>query len=217
MRHEMGHALHTLLTQARWPLLVQHMERAEMDELASQALELLSLPYLEKSAGGFYDPEDAQRSRSTLLVRVLELLVWACRLDAIQHWIYTHEGLRDGSGPTPAQIDAQWASLAERFSVGVDISGFESERSRDWQYFHVFQVPFYYLEYAIAYLGALQVWERARVDQEGALADYLEALSLGATRPLDELYRVAGVSFDVGRDMVARLTDLVVRELGDEV
>src|SRR5690554_3025351 len=216
MRHEMGHALHTLQTQERWPLLAQMSERAEMNELASQAMEFLTLPYLEEQKGGFYDAEGARRSRAALLVRALELLVWASRLDAIQHWIYTHPGLEDGSGPTPADIDAQWLKLAERFDAGVDHEGFEGSLKRGWQYFHLFQIPFYYLEYAIAYLGALQVWERSRQDQAGALKDYLHALSLGATRPLDELYRAADVSFDLDRRMLARVTDLVVSELGDE-
>lgn len=216
MRHEMGHALHTLKSQERWPLVWQMSSRAEMNELASQALEFLSLPYLERSKGGFYDEEGARRSRASLLVRALELLVWSCRLDAIQHWIYTHPGLRDGTGPTPADIDAQWLAIAERFDVGVNYGGLERGLRRGWQYFHLFQIPFYYLEYAIAYLGALQVWERSRADQAGALADYLEALSLGGTKPLDELYRVAGISFNFDRAMVARVTDLVVQELGDE-
>lgn len=216
MRHEMGHALHTLRTQERWPLLAHMAERPEMNELASQALEFLTLPYLEASEGGFYSAEDAQRSRASLLVRALELLVQACRIDAIQHFIYTHPGLQDGTGPSAAEIDAAWLEIGERFDVGVDYAGFERAKSRGWQYFHVFRIPFYYIEYAIAYLGALQVWERAKGDQAAALKDYLEALSLGATRPLDQLYEAAGISFDFDRRMIERLTDLVVQELGDE-
>ncbi len=216
MRHEMGHALHTLTTQQRWPLLMHMSDRPEMNELASQALEFLTLPYLEEAEGGFYGAEDAQRSRATLLVRALELLVWACRLDAIQHFIYTHPGLEGGTGPTADQIDDAWEALARRFDVGIDITGYEMARRRGWQYFHVFRAPFYYIEYAMAYLGALQVWERAREDQAAALADYLEALSLGGTKPLDELYRAAGVSFEFDRETIERLTELVVQELGQE-
>lgn len=216
MRHEMGHALHTLRTQERWPLLAHMSDRPEMNELASQALEFLTLPYLEAAEGGFYSAEDAHRSRASLLVRALELLVQACRIDAIQHFIYTHPGLQDGTGPSAADIDAAWLEIGARFDVGVDHTGFERAQSRGWQYFHVFQIPFYYIEYAIAYLGALQVWERAREDQAAALKDYLSALSLGATRPLNELYEAAGISFDFDRSMIERLTDLVVQELGDE-
>src|SRR5690606_3735183 len=216
MRHEMGHALHTLRTQERWPLLAHMAERPEMNELASQALEFLTLPYLEASEGGFYSAEDAQRSRASLLVRALELLVQACRIDAIQHFIYTHPGLQDGTGPRAAEIDAAWLEIGERFDVGVDDAGLERAKSRGWQYFRGFRIPFYYIECAIAYLGALQVWERAKGDQAAALKDYLEALSLGATRPLAQLYEAAGISFDFDRRMIERLTDLVVQELGDE-
>lgn len=213
MRHEMGHALHTLRTQERWPLLAQMSERPEMNELASQALELLTLPYLRE---GFYDEDGARRSRAALLVRALELLVSACRADALQHWIYTHPAVLDGTGLSAAQIDAEWLNLTRRFDLGVDYTGLERGLARGWQFFHIFRIPFYYLEYAIAYLGALQVWERARTDQAAALADYLQALSLGGTRPLDELYRVAGISFDFDQSMIDRLTELVVAELGDE-
>lgn len=213
MRHEAGHAFHAVLTQDRWPLLWHFSQRPEMNELASQAMELLTLPYLVKERGGFYSPADAARSQAALMVRALRLLVQASRVDAIQHFVYTHE---NPDGPSIAEIDAEWLRLGERFDVGVDFTGFEGAQAKGWQIIHVFLFPFYYLEYAMAYLGALQVWENALRDAPAALADYKAALALGGTRPLNELYEVAGVSFRFDQATIGRLADLALEALGEE-
>lgn len=213
MRHEGGHAFHALLTQNRWPYLAHMSERPEMCELASQAMELLTLPYLAREAGGFYSPEDAGRSQAALLVRALSLLVSASRVDAIQHFIYTHPS---ETGPTIAEIDAQWRRLGERFDLGMDMTGFDRQLSKGWHIIHVFHYPFYYIEYAMAYLGALQVWRNAMQDAPRALRQYKEALALGGTRPLDELYEVAGIRFAFDRSTVAGLSQLAFDALGDE-
>lgn len=215
MIHEAGHAFHTIRTQAVWPLMTHMSERAEMNELASQGLELLTLPYLAKDRGGFYDAADARRSQAHLLVRALRLLVAACRYDALQHWLYDRPV--DAAPPTISEIDAKWLEIWERFDVGVDYAGVEGSRTKAWQIVHVFLMPFYYLEYAIAYLGALQLWERVLEDPAQALAGYKDALALGNTQPLDALYRAAGIEFAFDRNTIARLSDLVMRELGDEV
>ncbi len=213
MRHEAGHAFHSVLTQNEWPYLWHFAQRPEMNELASQAMELLTLPYLTREKGGFYDEQDAARSQAALLVRALALMVQASKVDAIQHFVYTHPA---EDGPPIAEIDAEWARLGERFDVGVDYTGFEEATAKGWQIIHVFLFPFYYIEYAMAYLGALQVWENARRDAPKALADYKAALSLGGTRPLDELYESAGVSFRFDRATIAHLAALAVEALGDE-
>ncbi|MBX3141353.1 MAG: M3 family oligoendopeptidase [Trueperaceae bacterium] len=213
MRHEAGHAFHSVLTQARWPLLAHRSERPEMCELASQAMELLTLPYLTRDKGGFYSQEDAARSQAALLVRALSLLVSASKVDAIQHFVYTHPS---ETGPTIAEIDAQWRRLDERFDTGMDMTGFDRLRSKGWHIIHLFHYPFYYLEYAMAYLGALQVWRNALQDAPRALGQYKAALALGGTRPLDELYEAAGIRFAFDERTVASLSQLAVDALGDE-
>jgi len=215
MIHEAGHAFHTIRTQDAWPLMSHMSDRAEMNELASQGLELLTLPFLERERGGFYDAADARRSQASLLVRALRLLVAASRFDALQHWLYDRPV--EAAPPTIAEIDAKWLEIWQRFDVGVDYQSVEEARKKSWQIVHVFLMPFYYLEYAIAYLGALQLWERVLEDPAAALAGYKTALALGSTRPLDELYRAAGIEFTFDRGTIARLSALVMRELGDEV
>jgi oligoendopeptidase F len=215
MIHEAGHAFHTIRTQDAWPLTSHMSSRAEMNELASQGLELLTLPYLTTERGGFYDAADARRAQASLLVRALQLLVAASRYDALQHWLYDRPV--DAPPPTIAEIDAQWLEISERFDVGIDYETVEDTRRKSWQIVHLFLMPFYYIEYAIAYLGALQLWERVLEDPARALAGYKAALTLGSTRPLDELYRAAGIEFTFDRDTIARLSELVMRELGDEV
>ena len=215
MIHEAGHAFHTIRTQNAWPLISHMSARAEMNELASQGLELLTLPYLTTDRGGFYDAAEARRAQASLLVRALQLLVAASRFDALQHWLYDRPV--DAAPPTIAEIDETWREIWERFDVGVDYQGVEDTRRKSWQIVHVYLMPFYYIEYAIAYLGALQLWERVLEDPARALAGYKSALALGGTRPLDELYKAAGIEFTFDRATIARLTGLVMRELGDEV
>ena len=129
----------------------------EFAEVASQTMELLTLPYLSRDEGGFYGDEDAARARREGLERVLFLLPYLAKSDAFQHWVYT-EAPEDVS---IAEIDAKWLELDERFAPGVDWSGLERERVKGWQYFHIFAVPFYMLEYAFAWLGAVQIWQNA--------------------------------------------------------
>lgn len=201
MRHEAGHAFHSVLTERAWPLLRHRSTRAEMNELAAEAMELLTLPLLEEANGGFYGPEDADRSRTKLLERVAMLWVRACQVDAIQHWVYerpAHELSADA-------IAAAWLEIEDRFDVGVDWTGLERERAKGWQIIHLFHFPFYYLEYAIAYLGALQLWERMDEDPAEALAGYKRALTLGGTRPMDQLYAAAGIEFRFDRELIGRL------------
>jgi len=212
MRHEAGHAFHSIATERAWPLLQHFADRPEVNELASQALELLSLPFLDRERGGFYDADDAARSQAMLLDRVFGLLVSVCQVDAIQHWIYD----QPPADLTIERLDAAWLALQERFDTGVDWSGLERARAKGWQVIHLFQYPFYYLEYGMAYLGALQLWERALTDPAGALAGYKRMLALGGTRPIDELYAAAGIEFRFDRATIARLADLVVAKMAED-
>ncbi len=212
MRHEAGHAFHSVLTERAWPLLKHGVRRPEVAEFASEAMELLTLPLLDRERGGFYDAADAARSQGRLLDRVFALLVSACQIDAIQHWIYT----QPAENVTIEAIDAEWLRISERFDTGVDWTGLDRARTKGWHVIHLFRFPFYYLEYAIAYLGALQLWERMDDDPVGALAGYKRALALGGTRPLDELYAAAGIEFRFDRELVGRLAERVAQTMDED-
>ena len=212
MRHEAGHAFHSLATERAWPLLKHGVDRMEVAELASFGMELLTLPVLERARGGFYDAADAKRSEALLLDRVFGLLVSICQIDAIQHWIYQ----QPAESLTVEGIDAAWDAIAERFDTGVDWSGLGRARTKGWHVIHLFQFPFYYLEYGLAYLGALQLYERALRDPAEALAGYKRMLGLGGTRPIDALFAAAGLEFGFDRPLVARLAELVSRRLAEE-
>lgn len=209
MRHEAGHAFHSLATEARWPLLMHGVNRPEAAELASQSLELLTLPYLEREQGGFYTPGDARRSRRAQLERVLALWVRASAVDAFQHWVYA----QDPESLTPDGLDAAWVALSERFATGVDWSGLERDRAKGWQIVHCFQFPLYFIEYGIAYLGAMQLWKGALADPAGALTSYKRALALGGTAPLDQMYATAGARFAFDAGTVRELTAFVMDQL----
>ncbi len=130
-------------------------------------------------------------------------------VDAFQHWIYASPDGADADAR-----DAAWLDLRQRFERGVDYAGLRQEWIARWyQQLHIFEVPFYYIEYGIAQLGALQVWRNAMRDQAGAVADYRKALGLGSTRPLPELYQAAGIRLAFDGDMIGELVGLVETEL----
>ena len=196
--HEAGHAFHSLASAGQNALVWNFYPGMEFAEVASQTMELLTLPYLRKDEGGFYGDEDAARARREGLERVLFLLPYLAKSDAFQHWLYA-EAPED---VTIAELDAKWLELDARFSPGVDWTGLERERAKGWQYFHIFAVPFYMLEYAFAWLGAVQIWRNALQDPQTALTKYREALALGGTKPLPELFETAGARFAFDRETV---------------
>ena len=196
--HEAGHAFHSFASAARNELVWNFYPGMEFAEVASQTMELLMLPYLNEAEGGFYNDEDVVRARREGLERVLFLLPYLAKSDAFQHWLYT-EAPED---VTIAEIDAKWLELEEHFDPGVDWSGLERERAKGWQYFHIFAVPFYMLEYAFAWLGAVQIWRNALDDPQAALKKYRAALALGGTKPLPELFETAGARFAFDRETV---------------
>lgn len=203
--HEAGHAFHSLASAARNDLVWNFYPGMEFAEVASQTMELLTLPYLSKDEGSFYSDEDATRARREGLERVLLLLPYLAKSDAFQHWLYA-EAPEDVS---INDMDAKWLELEARFDPGVDWSGLERERAKGWHYFHIFAVPFYMLEYAFAWLGAVQIWRNALDDPQTALKKYRAALSLGGTRPLPELFETAGARFAFDRETVGELMRFV--------
>ena len=152
MLHEGGHAFHGLASSATQPLLWNRGAPMEFNEVASMAMELLALPYLEKEQGGFYTSEEAHRARQEQLERIVMFLPYMAVVDGFQHWVYSEAP----EGVTAADLDARWDLLWTRFMGGTDWSGLEAERVTGWhRKLHIFTVPFYYVEYGLAQLGCL--------------------------------------------------------------
>jgi oligoendopeptidase F len=206
--HEAGHSFHAFEAHDA-SLIWQRHPGLEMCELASMSMELLASPYLGQAAGGFYSPDELKRARIEHLEDILVTLGHIASVDAFQSWIYT-----SGDGGDAAARDQAWLRIRSRFERGVDWSGLERERITRWyRQLHIFLYPFYYIEYGIAQLGALQVWRNSLTDQARAVEQYRAALALGNTRSLPELYRAAGVDFAFDADSIGALVRLVEDEL----
>lgn len=203
MLHEAGHAFHALATRNE-DFYAYRNAPIEFCEVASMAMELLGNEFLEE----FYSPTDADRARRTHLEGIINIFPWIAAVDAFQHWIYSHPG------HTRAERTAAWIALMDRFGGDADWSGHEAARANMWhRQLHIFIHPFYYVEYGIAQLGALQVWANSKRDKVRALADYKRGLALGGSRPLPELFAAAGCPFDFSRETVKPLMELVRNEL----
>lgn len=201
--HEAGHAFHALATRSE-DLYAYRSAPIEFCEVASMSMELLGNEFLES----FYTPEDVKRARRDHLEGIVEIFPWIATVDAFQHWIYSHPG------HTRAERTAHWLQLMDRFGGEVDWSGHEATRANLWhRQLHIFIHPFYYVEYGIAQLGALQVWANSKRDPKRALQDYQKALGLGGSRPLPELFQTAGCPFDFGQKTVQPLVQLLRSEL----
>ena len=191
MLHEGGHAFHVFEAN-HLPYHHQLDVGMEFAEVASMSMELLAMPYLTTDEGGFYTTGDAARARAKYLEDMLLFWPYMAVVDAFQHWIYENAA----AALDPAQCDAQWTTLWNRFMPGVDWSGLEQTMMTGWhRKLHIHQVPFYYVEYGLAQLGAVQVWRNALQDQAGAVADYRRALALGGSAPLPQLFQTAGAKF----------------------
>ena len=209
--HEGGHAFHTFEAFASQPLQFLRHPGAEMAEVGSMSMELLAAPYLGRDEGGFYDPEEERRSRASHLQGVLFGLAHVATVDAFQHWIYT-----SAEGQDRDARDREWLRLCDRFKPGVDWSGLADLRIGRWlAQPHFFRHPFYYIEYGIAQLGALQVWRNSLVHRAEAVAAYRDGLALGATRPLPDLYAAAGARLVFDAESVGELVALVQEHLAE--
>ncbi len=195
MLHEAGHAFHALASREQ-PLHSYRGAPIEFCEVASMGMELLAAPLLEI----FYSPKDSRRAQRDHLEGIIKFFPWMATVDAFQHWIYTHPG------HTRAERSAFWLSLMDRFGGAEDWSGFEKARAQLWhRQLHIFEIPFYYVEYGIAQLGALQLWQASRRDLPATLNRYLDGLSLGGSRPLPELFAASGLAFDFTDKTIAPL------------
>jgi len=201
--HEAGHAFHALATRDE-DLLAYRGSPIEFCEVASMSMELLGNEFIEE----FYSPAEGNRARRTHLESIIGVLAWIATVDAFQHWIYTHPG------HTRAERAAAWNALMDRFAGDVDWSGYEEARSHLWhRQLHIFLYPFYYIEYGIAQLGALQVWANSKRDKAKALRDYKTALALGGSKPLPELFATAGCKFQFDAATIKPLVELTRTEL----
>jgi oligoendopeptidase F len=200
--HEAGHAFHAQATRAE-DLYSYRNAPIEFCEVASMAMELLGNEFIEE----FYAATEASRARKTHLEGIIGFFPWMAVVDGFQHWIYTHPG------HTSAERKAAYLHLMNRFGGEVDYSGFEEVRAHSWhRQLHIFLYPFYYVEYGIAQLGALQVWANSRANKAKALGEYKTALTLGGSRPLPELFAAAGCRFDFSARTIAPLIQLANTE-----
>jgi oligoendopeptidase F len=201
--HEAGHAFHALATQPE-PLAAYRGAPIEFCEVASMSMELLGFQHI----GEFYADAEARRARRDHLEGIIKLFPWIATVDAFQHWLYLNPA------HTREERRAEWLRLMDRFGGLEDWSGYEDARANLWhRQLHIFLNPFYYVEYGIAQLGALQVWQRAKQNPQDALQSYRTGLALGGSRPLPELFAGAGLKFDFSEATVGSLIDDVRREL----
>ncbi|HBS29431.1 MAG TPA: M3 family oligoendopeptidase [Phycisphaerales bacterium] len=206
MLHEAGHSFHSQLCRAE-PLVWYREAPTEFAEVASMSMEMLSMPQW-----GEYYPDARDRARAEreqLAEHGLVSLAWIAQIDAFQHWLYTHPG------HTRAARSDAWLALDERFGRRIAWDGLEEARAHQWhRQLHLFLHPFYYIEYAIARLGALGLWLHSlERGQASALERYKRALTLGGSRPLPELFEAAGLPLNFDEQTVGRLIDALRREL----
>ncbi|MEI7585493.1 M3 family oligoendopeptidase [Runella sp.] len=203
--HEGGHAVHNFVTR---DLLLNSFKNppAEVAELASMSMELLTMDYWNVF---FENEEDLRRAKIQHLESIIETLPWVATIDKFQHWLYEN--------PTHSieERQSKWLKIYEQFSDSVtDWSGFEDFKKYIWQkQLHIYEVPFYYIEYGMAQLGAVGVWRNYKQNPQKGLEGYLNALKLGYTAPISEIYAAANIPFDFSKDYITELMNFVREEL----
>jgi oligoendopeptidase F len=205
MVHEGGHAIHSFLTRDLKLTGFKNLP-SEVAELASMSMELLSMKYWDV----FYDnPVELKRAIQDQLESVITILPWIAQVDEFQHWVY------ENPTHTINERKIKWVQLSEAYSTGlVDWEEYEDIRTYSWQkQMHLFEVPFYYIEYGIAQLGALSIWKNSIDNEENALNSYKNALKLGYTQSIPNIYKTAGVSFDFSETYISSVMDFVSKEL----
>ncbi len=205
MVHEGGHAIHSFLAHPL-PLTGFKEYPMEIAEVASMAMELMSMDEWES----FFDNEtDLKRAKEHQLERVITIFPWIAAIDKFQHWIYEHPA------HTPTERTDAWETILKEFADDVlNTTGLETYRRNAWQrQLHLYEVPFYYIEYGIAQLGAIGMWMQYKQNKQQALENYCKALALGGTRTLPELYKTAGLEFDFSPEKIKVLVDFVKGEM----
>ncbi len=205
--HEAGHAFHYQWAVAGEPLVFLRAAPMEFCEVASMSMELLAMDHYDI----FYGPgENFTRAKREQLEGCVTVLPWIALIDQFQHWIYTTPG------HTRQQRTDKWLELARRFMSGLDWSGLEPALEAFWhKQMHLYHAPFYYIEYGIAQLGALQLWLKSRDDMHQAMSNYRAGLRLGGTETLPKLFAATGLQFDFSIKTVGPLMNAVKTELAE--
>jgi oligoendopeptidase F len=205
MVHEGGHAVHSFLAH---PLELSAFKEYPMEiaEVASMSMELFTM---DKWNVFFDDAEELKRAKEHQLERVITIFPWIATIDKFQHWVYEHPQ------HTVEERTEAWVNILNEFSTNtVDFTGLEEYRKISWQrQLHLFEVPFYYIEYGIAQLGAIGLWMQYKNNPQQALNNYINALSLGGTKTLPELYKAAGLKFDLSPNHIKTLMEFVNNEM----
>ena len=205
MVHEGGHAIHSFLAHGL-ELTGFKEYPTEMAEVASMSMELFTMDHWDV----FFDnEEEMKRAKRHQLERVITIFPWIATIDKFQHWVY------ENPTHTIEERKENWLRILNEFAtIAIDYSGLEAFRSYNWQrQLHLFEVPFYYIEYGIAQLGAIGMWKQYRDNPEKALENYMKGLSLGGTKTLPELYAAAGIDFDFSPEKISELMIFVKNEL----
>ncbi len=203
--HEGGHAVHSILTR-NLEYVEYKSTPSEVAELASMGMELISM---EKWDCFFDDPEELRRAKTQHLESILTSLPWIAAIDKFQHWIYTNPG------HTKSDRKDAWEQIISQFTTSeVSYEGYEDAISYSWQkQLHLYQVPFYYIEYGMAQLGAIALWKNYIDNPSNTLEQYIDALKLGYTEDIGTIYKTAGIKFDFSRSYISDLAGFVKQEV----
>ena len=205
MVHEGGHAIHSFLTQE---LSLNEFKNtpSEVAELASMTMEMISMPFWDH----FYDnSDDLARAQEEKIEDAILTLPWVVMVDQFQNWLYLNDG------HTPEDRVNRWNEILDDFDTGmIDYTGFEAARGRSWQsQLHIYTVPFYYVEYGFAQLGALALWKNFCEDRDKALAGYENFMKLGYTKTIPAIYEAAGIEFRFDSDYIKQLIDFTAQQV----
>ncbi|MGV3527993.1 MAG: M3 family oligoendopeptidase [Flavisolibacter sp.] len=205
MVHEGGHAIHSFLTH-NLPLTAFKEYPMEIAEVASMTMELFSMDHWDVF---FDDAEELKRAKQHQLERVITIFPWIAAIDKFQHWIY------ENPKHSLEERAENWRSILNEYtSIAMDVSGLEEYRKYSWQrQLHLYEVPFYYIEYGIAQLGAIGLWKQFKENRQQAVDNYIKALQLGGMKTLPELYEAAGLKFSFSQDYISELMLFVEKEL----
>lgn len=204
MVHEGGHAIHSFLSRGL-PIADLKSTPSEVAELASQSMELFSIEFWDLFYG---NPEDLKRAKLKKMEDSISILPWVCMVDKFQHWLYLNPN------HSVENREKMWISIMNEFSTNeVDFTGFEAGQANRWQaQLHIFEVPFYYIEYGFSQLGSIALWKNFLEDKEKTLVDYQNFMKLGSTKSIPEIYKTAGISFDFSQKYIRELAEFVLGE-----